>query len=104
METIYNNYKDGRIDLNDVYHQCRKHLYLSKEDALISACLTLITAHPIKYFLRKYDKVIDVWQNEPEIIYYMLSTDSSYLARKFVKMFGKQQLINPITFYAMFEL
>ena len=38
MERIYNEYKDGHIDLLDVYYLCIGRLKLSKEDALISTC------------------------------------------------------------------
>lgn len=104
MERIYNEYKDGHIDIQDVYHLCKERLELSKEDALISACLTLITVNPSHKMLKKYDHVSDVFYNEPEYVYNLLAYECPYLAGKFEKIYGPQTLMHPIMFEVEYYL
>lgn len=102
MERIYNEYKDGHIDLQEVYRLCIEHLKLSKEDALISTCLTLITVHPSHQMLKKYDHVEDVFYKEPEYIYNLLASECTYLAHKFEKRYGPQTLMHPVMFQVQY--
>ena len=102
MERIYNEYKDGHIDLLDVYYLCIGRLKLSKEDALISTCLTLITVHPSQQMLQKYDQVSDVFYEEPEYVYNLLHSECPYLADKFTKRYGQQTLMHPVIFWSQY--
>lgn len=104
MERIYNEYKDGHIDLQDVYYLCKWRLKLSKEDALISACLTLIIVRPSHQMLRKYKHVDDVFYKEPEYVYNLLASECPYLANKFTKIYGPQTLMHPVMFEVQYYL
>ena len=103
MERIYKDFTSHRIDLYDVYSLCKSRLKLSKEDALISACLTLIVSQPSKRMLQKYDQVSDVFYEEPEYVYNKLYEECPCLARKFNKAFGPLELINPVLFDVNYE-
>ena len=102
MERIYNEYKSGYIDLQDVYYLCKGRLKLSKEDALISACLTLITVHPSHKMLKKYEHIKDVFYKEPEYVYNLLDSECPYLASKFEKRYGQQTLMHPVMFQVQY--
>lgn len=101
MEPIFNSYKNEEITIDDVYKACER--FQTKEAAFISTCLTLITVHPSKVLLRRYDHVVDVLYEEPEYIYNRLYDESPRLAHKFVKRFGDQMLMHPVEFYLRYE-
>ena len=101
MESIFNSFKNSEITIEDVYKAC-KH-FQNKEAAFISTCLTLITVHPSRVLLRRYDHVADVLYKEPEYVYNRLYDESPRLAHKFVKRFGDQMLMNPVEFYCRYE-
>lgn len=96
MESIYDAYKNHRISLEDVYAKCKYELGLNSRDALISACLTLITVRPPTCMHRKYEHISDFFDNEKEYIYNVLYNESPRLASKFTKTFGAQTLIHPV--------
>ena len=101
MEPIFNAYKNDEITLEDVYKACER--FQTKEAAFLSTCLTLITAHPSRVMLRRYDHVADVLYKEPEYVYNRLYDESPRLAHKFVKQFGAQTLMNPVDFNWRYE-
>ena len=97
MESIYNDYKNNIISIDDVYKKCKK--FQSKEAALISTCLTLIVAHSHNVMLRKYERVEDLFQNEKTYIYNRLYEESERLAFKFSNKYGSFELIHPVEFH-----
>lgn len=101
MESIFNAYKNGEITLEDVYKACER--FQTKEAAFLSTCLTLITAHPSRVMLRRYNNVADVLYKEREYVYNRLYDESPRLAHKFVKRFGDQMLMHPVEFYCRYE-
>ena len=101
MESIYNKYQNNEITLEQVYEACKR--FQTKEDALVSATLTLITVHPSKYMLRRYERVYDALYHEPELIYNKLYEESPRLAHKFTKQFGHQTLIHPVLFHWRYD-
>ena len=99
MESIYDEYKSGKITIEDVYHKCKTCLGLNKEHSLISTCLTLINTHPSPYMLRTYESVLDLFNNELEFVFNLLYIESPCLAHEFVKRYGPQTLMHPVEFH-----
>lgn len=105
MERIYTAYKNDLISIDDAYEKYMSELGLNEDDALIAACLTLITAHPSKKMLRRYSKPEQVLYREREYVYNALYEESPVLSSKYTDKFGEQMLLHPVLFYAryMFE-